>query len=76
MGCYLAQINNEYAILGYVGDSIFKIKYYKKLSSNKLQARINEKLNDGTIQYIVRIGLHKFILNVKKDKMEYVMDLC
>ena len=38
--------------------------------------RVSEKLDDGTLRYIVRIGVHKFIMNVKKDDMEFVMDLC
>ena len=76
MGCYLAKSDEGYAILGYVGNKIFKIKYYEKLSSENLQSRVSEKLPDGSLRYIVRIGLHKFILNVSQDDMEYVMDLC
>ena len=76
MGCYLAKNDKEYAILGFIGESIFKIKYYETLTSNKLQTRVNEKLDENTTQYLVRIGIHKFIVNVTKDNMEYVMDLC
>lgn len=76
MGCYLAKSLAGYCILGFVGDKLFKIKYYEKLKSEKLQARMSDKLADGTLRYIVRIGIHKFIMNVSGDNMEYVMDLC
>ncbi len=76
MGCYLAKNNNGYSIIGFVGDKTFKIKYYEKLNTEKLQSRIAEKLDDETARYIVRIGIHKFLLNVKPDDMEFVMDLC
>ena len=76
MGCYLAKNEQGYCIIGFVGDRVFKIKHYEKLNVEKLQSRISEKLDDGTVRYIVRIGIHKFIMNVKKDDMEFVMDLC
>lgn len=76
MGCYLAKNEQGYCIIGFVGDRVFKIKHYEKLNVEKLQSRVSEKLDDGTLRYIVRIGIHKFIMNVKKDDMEFVMDLC
>ena len=76
MGCYLAKNERGYCIIGFVGDRVFKIKHYEKLNVEKLQSRVSEKLDDGTLRYIVRIGIHKFIMNVKKDDMEFVMDLC
>ena len=75
-GCYLVKNNSGYYIMGFVQDKVFKIKSYKQLQNEKLQTRLSEKLNDGTTRYIVRVGIHKFILNVKEDNMEYVMDLC
>ena len=76
MGCYLAKNEQGYCIIGFAGDRVFKIKHYEKLNVEKLQSRVSEKLDDGTLRYIVRIGIHKFIMNVKKDDMEFVMDLC
>ena len=76
MGCYLVKNSSGYAVMGYIGERVFKIKTYEKLKTEKLQARVSEKLDDGTLRYIVRVGMNKFILNVKDDKMEYVMDLC
>ena len=76
LGCYLVKNSSGYAIMGFIGEKVFKIKSYQRLKTEKLQTRVSEKLKDGTTRYIVRIGVHKFILNVKDDNMEYVMDLC
>jgi len=76
IGCYLAKNEKGYTIIGFTGDKTFKIKHYDKLNVEKLQSRLSEKLDDGTQRYIIRIGIHKFILNVKTDDMEFVMDLC
>lgn len=76
LGCYLVKNSSGYAIMGFIGEKVFKIKSYQRLKTAKLQTRVSEKLKDGTTRYIVRIGVHKFILNVKDDNMEYVMDLC
>ena len=76
MGCYLAKNDDEYIIIGFNGGKTFKIKHYEKLNVERLQSRKSEKLDDGTQRYIIRIGIHKFIMNVKSDDMEFVMDLC
>lgn len=76
MGCYLAKNARGYCIIGYVGDKTFRIKHYEKIDNENMQSRISKKLDDGTVRYIVRIGIHKFVMNVKQDDMEFVMDLC
>ena len=76
IGCHLAKNENGYTVLGFVGNKLLKIKQYSALKSEKIQARISENLPDGGLRYIVRIGIHKFIVNVHKDNLEYVMDLC
>lgn len=75
-GCYLIKDLDGYKIVGYVGEDTSIIKTYETLKSENLQSRISVKMPDGTIRYIVRLGLTKFVLNVKNDSMEYVMDLC
>lgn len=75
VGCYLAKNGNGYTVLGYVGDKICALKQYDELKSEKIQARKNEDLSDGTVRYIIRIGMVKFIANVKSDSIDYVMDL-
>lgn len=75
-GCYLAKNRNGYSVIGYIDDRLIKIKQYSELRSEKIHARLSEKLPDGTVIYIVRIGIQKFIVNVKDDDIQYVMDLC
>ena len=75
-GCYLVKNETGYAVLGYVGDKLIELKQYPSLKSEKIQARNSEKLPDGTLRYLVRIGLQKFIVDVKDSNIKYVMDLC
>lgn len=76
VGCYLAKNAEGYSVLGYIGGKVFKIKYYEKLNSERIQVRLNEKVDNETSQYIIRIGRHKFLINVTENNMEYIMDLC
>lgn len=75
-GCYLAKYDKGYIILGYIGEKLIKINEYETFKSEKIHARLSEKLPSGTLRYIVRVGIHKLIVNVKDDNIEYVMDLC
>lgn len=75
-GCHLAKNENGYAVLGYIGSKILLIKNCETFKSEKIHARLSEQLPDGVLRYIVRIGIQKFIVNVKDDNIEYVMDLC
>ena len=63
-------------VIGFVGDKLIELKQYQILKSEKIQSRMSEKLADGTLRYIVRIGLQKFIVDVVDDDIKYVMDLC
>lgn len=76
LGCYLVKNSSGYQVVGFVGEKLLKIKHYEHLKGEKMQARISEKLEDNILRYIVRVGSHKFILNVGSDNMEFVMDLC
>ena len=78
MGCYLVNAENGYNILGFIGGRTFELKNYESLPNTRLQARISEKLDDGSARYIIRIGMHKFIMNVNNENntMEFIMDLC
>ena len=75
-GCYLAKDGNNYKVFGYIQDRFFELKQYTDLKTERFEARIREKSDDNNMQYIVRTGVHKFILNVSNDNMEFVMDLC
>ncbi len=75
-GCYLAKNENGYVIISYIENTLAKIKEYSELKSEKIQARLSEKLEDGTQRFLIRIGLNKFIVDVLDDQIRYVMDLC
>lgn len=76
MGCHLAQNENGFAILTFVGDKVSKIKTYDKLNNKKIQSRLSETLPDKTQRYIIRIGSNKIIVDVNDNSIKYVMDLC
>lgn len=74
-GCHLAKKENGYAVLGYIGNKFIKIQEFETLKSERIAARLSEKLPEGESRYIVRIGLNKFIVNVTEDNIEYLMAL-
>ena len=52
-----------------------KLKEFDTLKSERIAARMSEKLPEGIERYIVRIGLTKFIISVTNDNIEYLMAL-
>lgn len=76
IGCYLTKNNEGYHLLSYVGDNVTKLKHFDTLKIEKLQARLADTLEDGTLRFIVRVGLNKkVLLDVKPDSVRFVMDL-
>ena len=75
-GCYLVKNQGGYEIAGFVGSDVFKIKHYDELKSEKIQARISEKLDNEKTRYILKVSNHKLIVNVSITSIEYVMELC
>ncbi len=76
IGCYLAKSDKGYAVIAYSGSELKIIKKYDSLNSEKIFARLNERLDDGTQKYIIKIGLNKFIVDINDNQVRYVMDLC
>lgn len=75
-GFYLAKSSKNYAILSYVGNNLKKIKEYETIKSERIHARLSEKLPNGALRYLIRVGVQKIIVNVNENNIEYVMDLC
>ena len=76
IGCYLAKNDDGYHLLSYIGDNVSKLKDFESLKIEKIQARLTDTLDDGTLRFIVRVGLNKkILLDVKPDSVRYVMDL-
>jgi len=65
---------NGYTIIGILNNKEFDLKHYNSLTQKKIQVRNPDK--DNNTQYLIRLGIHKFIVNITSDNMEFVMDLC
>ena len=74
--CNLAQSEDGYTIFGYTNGKRVELKHYDSLSTTNMQLRTNEKDNDGNIQYLIKIGINKFLIKLANNGMEFVMDLC
>ena len=74
--CCLAHDNDGYDILGRLNGGYQLLKHYDSLNTENIQSRVNEKNVDGSVQYLIRVSIHKFVVNVTQNSMEFVMDLC
>lgn len=74
-GCHLAKKDGGYAVLGFIGNKLIKLKEFENLKSERITARLSERLPEGVSRHIVRIGLTKFIVNVTDNNIEYLMAL-
>lgn len=72
--CLLIETNEKSIVLGKIKDKEVILKEYDSVKSNKMYIR--QKSKAEPTQYLVKIGLSKFIVNITSDNMEYVMDLC
>ena len=72
----LVKSEKDYAIVGKINDNYIDLKHYDSLASELFQARKNEIKPDGSIQYIVKVSVHKFIISITDSSMEFIMDLC
>ena len=70
--CSLVKTDSGYDVIGYVDDKPFNLKHYNALRVTNMQIRVHEKDK----QYLVKLGIHKFVINITEDSMEFVMDLC
>ena len=74
-GCYLVKDDDGYIVLSYYRNKVSLLKKYKLLKSEKIQARLSEKLNNNVLRYIVRIGNNKFMADFDGSCINFVMDL-
>ncbi len=74
--CSLLKTSDGYVVAGTINGKQKELKRYDKLRTTNMQIRVNEKMKDGCVQYLVKIGANKFVINVTQDSMEFVMDLC
>ncbi len=74
--CALAKSGNNYLVIGMHKGLTKILKQYDNLKKETIAIRLNEKLTNGTTQYLVKLCSYKFIINVFENDMEFVMDLC
>lgn len=74
-GCHLVKNQSGYAIMAFVGDRLSQIKTLGEISSEKIMARLSEKLDNGKDRYLVRVDNTKFLVNSDSNSVEYIMDL-
>lgn len=70
--CSLVKTDDGYEIIGCIKDKQFNLKHYDSLKSTNMQIRAHQKNK----QYLIKLGIHKFVINIYEDNMEFVMDLC
>ena len=75
IGCHLAKADDGYFVLSYSGSNIALLKKLPEIKTEKIQARLSDKLSDGTYRFIIRIGNVKFVADLKNNCINFVMDL-
>ena len=74
--CMLTKNDNGYFVVAQKDENYKILKKYDELKTENIQTRVNERGTDGSVQYLVRIGAHKFIAKITDNNMEFIMDLC
>jgi len=74
--CQLIKSGEEYIVIGNINGNQVELKRYETLKNTNIQSRVHAKNQFGEVQYLIRLGQHKFVISVSKDNMEFVMDLC
>lgn len=74
--CMLTKNDNGYFVVAQKDENYKILKKYDELKTENIQTRVNERGTDGSVQYLVRIGSHKFIAKITDNNMEFIMDLC
>ena len=72
--CKLIHTDNKYIVLGNIANKEIVLKEYSSLENSEMYIRLNDK-TDPT-KFLVKIGMHKFIISITGDNMEFIMDLC
>lgn len=73
-GFCLVEYKKEYSLIGYIGDEIFILNKFKKLSSIDLRTRLSERINTKD-RYIVKLGDYKSLVEVTDNSMKMLMEL-
>jgi len=71
----LAKNEDKYFVLVKQNGNYKIIKECDTLSNEKFQVRLSEKLEDGSLRYIIRVAPGKFVIEVDESEAHFVMDL-
>lgn len=71
--CRILQYNDKFTVLGIINGQEIVLKQYDSLNNSAMFIRQDKA---DKFKYLVKVGLHKFIIKITKDNMEFVMDLC
>ena len=73
-GFYLANLDNNIGLFGYINHNIFPLKTFRDLTQINLQARFYDNSPEGEI-YIVRIDSYKAMVEFSKDSIREIVVL-
>ena len=76
IGCHLATTSKGAVILAFEGSKLRVFRHYDALTSKHIQARLTVNPDGTAPRYIIRNGKNKFIVEIKNNHIEFVMDLC
>ena len=63
-------------MIGYIGDKITVLKRFSKSDNpENLYVRVYEEVGYDTVQYLVRIGMFKGIIEVTNTSIRLLLDL-
>ncbi len=75
-GLALLSYKQTVALIGYIGDKITVLKRFSKDDkAENLSVRIYEELSDINVQYLVRAGKFKGIVEINADSIKLVLNL-
>ncbi len=75
-GIALLNYHDTDALIGYIGDKITVLKRFAKSDNTEnLSVRVYEEIGYDTVQYLVRIGMFKGIIEVTNTSIKLLLDL-
>ena len=75
-GIALLNYHDTDALIGYIGDKITVLKRFSKSDNpENLYVRVYEEVGYDTVQYLVRIGMFKGIIEVTNTSIRLLLDL-
>ena len=71
----VVNFNGLNALIGLNGSKVSVLRKFTEDINSKMQVRLNEKPNENTSIYIVKIGKYKTLVEVKPESIRQLLDL-